>query len=92
MIKIDGIPIIGGQMSAQEFAKKVKAYNLPNPGDKDWDKDNPDTSYNCSVCHKPTKHNEKYDAYYCVDCNRWNEDGCKDSNCMFCSNRPEKPL
>jgi hypothetical protein len=36
--------------------------------------------------------NEMYDAYYCEKCNAWLEEACDDPNCMFCKNRPEKPI
>jgi hypothetical protein len=68
-------------------------YDLPRPGDTDWDaKHLEGSSYQCSVCNGRTKHNERYDAYYCPECNRWNEPACSDPTCEFCSNRPEKPL
>lgn len=35
---------------------------------------------------------EGYDAQYCVDCNEWIEKRCSDPLCVYCVNRPEKPL
>jgi hypothetical protein len=71
----------------------MSKYDLPRPGDPDWDAKNPGPSaYKCEVCGKETKHNMKYDAYYCEPCNRWNEPACSDDTCEFCSKRPEKPL
>jgi len=74
---------------------KDKSFTLPRPGDADWDAANPGPSaYKCSECGKAihTFLNEEYDAYYCPDCNRWNEPACSDVNCWACSKRPEKPL
>ena len=70
-------------------------WNLPRPGDKDWEAANPGpSSYKCAVCGKAIHefHNEKHDAYYCPECNRWNEPTCSDPECRECSTRPEKPL
>jgi len=58
------------------------------------------------IKHRPmcTKHktlhfgtyNEKYDSYYCVECNRWLEEKCKcnetENDCEFFPNRPDKPI
>jgi DNA-directed RNA polymerase subunit RPC12/RpoP len=47
-------------------------WNLPRPGDKDWEAENPGpSSYKCAVCGKAIHefHNERYDAYYCPECN-----------------------
>lgn len=33
-----------------------------------------------------------YDSFYCVDCNEWLDKKCHDATCMFCAERPEKPL
>jgi len=41
--------------------------------------------------HEMQKRSEKYDAYYCPDCDVWLENKCKDPDCEFCSRRPEKP-
>jgi len=47
------------------------------------------------VCQVDIKHKvvliEKYDAYACLECNTWLEDICDDTDCLFCSNRPNKP-
>ncbi len=46
-------------------------------------------------CVDDTQHhriyNEEFDAYHCIKCNQWLEKQCSDSNCEFCSKRPEKP-
>lgn len=46
----------------------------------------------CAVCNKKVAHNELYDCYYCKYCNLWLETKCTDSECTFCTRRPEKPL
>lgn len=40
-------------------------------------------------CEK--SYNETYDSYYCEEHDLWIEDTCKDDNCEFCSDRPERP-
>lgn len=34
---------------------------------------------------------EKFDSYYCLVCDKWLEDKCKDKGCEFCVDRPTKP-
>jgi hypothetical protein len=34
---------------------------------------------------------EGYDAYMCIVCDTWIESQCGDSECNYCSKRPEKP-
>ncbi len=46
----------------------------------------------CSKCNNLLIINEDYDAYFCAYCNEWVEDTCGDPNCMFCKDRPKKPL
>jgi len=43
-------------------------------------------------CNNTRQHSEKYDAYYCFECNTWLEDKCDDIDCEFCPGRPEKPV
>jgi hypothetical protein len=45
----------------------------------------------CPKCEKPGIRNEKFDAYACIDCNRWLETPCEDIECTYCINRPENP-
>ena len=33
-----------------------------------------------------------YDAAYCVECNEWLTSKCGDPMCMYCAERPERPL
>lgn len=46
----------------------------------------------CEKCGKKTiYHIEKYDARCCMSCNEWLDEACSDSECPFCSRRPETP-
>ena len=36
------------------------------------------------------QYSETYDAYYDDKTGEWLEDKCKDENCEYCGNRPEK--
>lgn len=42
-------------------------------------------------CAHPRSYSQKYDSYFCADCDRWVEGRCSDPDCEFCKNRPEKP-
>lgn len=46
----------------------------------------------CDLCDSQVEYSAEYDSYYCVSCNCWLEGNCKDPTCIFCKNRPEKPL
>ncbi len=46
----------------------------------------------CDNCNSDYKYNDKYDAFYCEKCNQWAEKKCRDVNCIFCPDRPEKPV
>jgi hypothetical protein len=37
-------------------------------------------------------YSEQYDAFYDEDTNEWLEPVCEDPNCVYCMNRPERPL
>lgn len=45
----------------------------------------------CGCYTDAERYNEKHDAYYCLKCNQWLEDGCADKKCDYCKNRPKKP-
>jgi hypothetical protein len=45
----------------------------------------------CSECREVGERNEKFDAYFCKECNEWLESICEVS-CKCCKGRPEKPL
>jgi hypothetical protein len=42
-------------------------------------------------CEDTKQRSEKYDAYYCFECNVWLEDICSDRDCVYCKTRPLKP-
>lgn len=46
----------------------------------------------CPKCNNFEIYYKKYDAYFCAHCNEWIEDKCKDSNCFYCNDRPQRPL
>jgi hypothetical protein len=48
--------------------------------------------FNCEKCGYEKSYSTQFDAYYCAKCNEWCEKTCSDVTCMFCSNRPEKPI
>ena len=37
------------------------------------------------------KYSRKWDAYLCVNCDEWAEPKCKDADCEFCAERPDRP-
>jgi hypothetical protein len=43
------------------------------------------------TCGHKLKHNERFDAIFCSECDIWTEKKCDDPNCFFCAFRPEKP-
>ena len=51
-----------------------------------------DRRHRCNRCGQSTELHDQYDAFYCGYCNRWVESKCRDVNCRFCSQRPERPL
>lgn len=46
----------------------------------------------CTVCGSMPVRNPVYDAYFCPQCNIWLEAICDDKHCMYCLNRPNKPI
>ena len=46
----------------------------------------------CEACGVERIYYEKYDAYFCAQCNRWLESLCPDSACPSCRSRPGSPL
>ncbi len=67
-------------------------YDLPRPGDKDWDLANPLSCYTCEGCGGKTVHIERWDAYACPTCNTWREPKCTEPACVFCFTRPDTPV
>ena len=43
-------------------------------------------------CGHKVEYNEKYDAYYCPSCNVWLEGVCGMDDCVYCKDRPTKPV
>lgn len=46
----------------------------------------------CPECQSLRVYYEKYDAYFCPQCDVWLEPKCNDPKCQFCAIRPDKPL
>lgn len=46
----------------------------------------------CNECNQIQMYYDKYDAYFCPNCNLWKEKSCNDPECEYCRNRPSKPL
>lgn len=51
-----------------------------------------DDVYQCKICDGDMALYQRYDAYFCPECNEWGEKACEDPDCYFCQERPEKPL
>jgi len=45
----------------------------------------------CRSCVTTSLYSEEHDAYYCKECDTWNEVKCSDPDCEFCKDRPETP-
>ncbi len=46
----------------------------------------------CPQCHTKEKYSDKFDTYYCEQCNVWSESKCDDPTCDYCTRRPEQPI
>ncbi len=46
---------------------------------------------NCEICNQELSHSERFDSYFCEQCNDWKEKNCVDKQCFYCKTRPEKP-
>ena len=46
----------------------------------------------CPKCASKQVYYEKFDAYFCPQCNVWLENHCSDAKCSYCKDRPAKPL
>lgn len=51
-----------------------------------------DQGKSCSKCKFHLVYYEKYDSYFCPNCNSWTESKCSDPDCEYCQHRPIKPL
>jgi len=77
-----------------EFLESQKQY-ITNPKADlsiEFNEDNIHVSEFCPFCGSASEYNMDYDSYYCADCNIWLETLCGSEDCMFCKNRPERPL
>ena len=47
----------------------------------------------CKDCKSSiaVRYNERFDSYYCADCDTWTENICDDEGCWYCVDRPDKP-
>ncbi len=45
----------------------------------------------CQECGEFCCYNERYDAYFCAGCDRWNSPKCDEKDCFFCPKRPKYP-
>ncbi len=43
----------------------------------------------CGLCNNKASYSQKYDVYYCTNCNKCIEEKCSDKTCEFCINRPD---
>ncbi|PEI69765.1 hypothetical protein [Bacillus toyonensis] len=46
----------------------------------------------CKNCGHEIILYEDYDSKFCPECNEWTVSCCGDEDCMFCKDRPAKPL
>ena len=46
----------------------------------------------CEICQSAIIYYDKYDENFCAKCNTWYGPKCGDPGCIYCSNRPTKPL
>jgi hypothetical protein len=46
----------------------------------------------CPKCSEFRIYSDKYDSYFCANCNEWLESACRDTTCEYCRKRPSKPL
>lgn len=47
--------------------------------------------FKCKNCGALSMYSEKWDCYFCNECNIWLEDKCNDPDCEYCVGRPPKP-
>ena len=46
----------------------------------------------CETCGERRIYHDKYDAFFCPQCNQWLEVTCGDPSCRYCAARPNRPL
>jgi hypothetical protein len=44
------------------------------------------------ICGSESAYNEAYDSFFCKASNIWLDDKCSETDCDFCSKRPEKHI
>lgn len=47
--------------------------------------------YTCKNCGEIASYNERFDSFFCKDCNVWLESQCDDEHCSYCAHRPLTP-
>ena len=51
-----------------------------------------DKTKKCTKCQNYTMYDDSFDAYFCANCNEWQEEKCSDPHCYYCVQRPDYPL
>jgi len=46
----------------------------------------------CDICYRRLKYNRDYDSYFCSRCNQFKERKCNDPECVYCPERPDRPI
>ena len=46
----------------------------------------------CKRCNTLISYSEKFDTFYCAECNIWLEEKCVDPLCEACATRPIRPI
>jgi len=46
----------------------------------------------CAKCNLDRIYSYDYDAYFCINCNKWLESQCSDPDCDYCKKRPKEPF
>ncbi len=45
----------------------------------------------CSKCGRERSYSDRFDSFYCSQCDIWSETKCSDPECSFCKDRPDRP-
>lgn len=45
----------------------------------------------CASCSSTLLYNERWDCYYCINCDTWSETKCGNKECFYCVGRPKNP-
>jgi hypothetical protein len=46
----------------------------------------------CMSCGERLLYHEELDSQFCAQCNAWVSGKCSEPECIYCANRPERPL